>query len=466
VLARIPPQAISSPGLTPGDERRPAKYMAADKCQNENCRVRFPLFDQNDIIVYTHNGFPWGGKMHRMIKILFFFVLCPIILYSQTIEVNQPAEGSVFCNTDAILITWAKTGSQGNAVKISLYDEPRWPDAKPRLAITSAAQNNGFYLAPAGTFKNLPARDYKIVIKVKNEQVGGQSGTITIKDCLKSPQNIDVVSPHAGSAWKRGVQYNIEWNNQFTRNKKTTIQLVKHPGGQLIKDIATVHYLLVPTASSISQHPWTVPMDLGGSYRIKIFISDQTARGVSSVFNVPMETNTVTYYPPLSAENAEKYFNWRESKGPLDLFFPYPDPGPMKMRVGFANRQSNNGIYVHVVYRSLLNVDIDAYKNKGFLLKATLIFNIDNTYTVPAACSPGISLYIPEEKGNIFLMKISKHSDIKDVTVIVRDWLLDRKPNYGLLFVGPNELGQKNNDGCVSYSDEVRLELQFLQKAN
>jgi hypothetical protein len=405
--------------------------------------------------------------MNRLKKILFFFILGSTLLCSQTIKVNQPAEGSVFCNQDSIIISWTKTGPQGDTVKITLYDDPRWPGTQPRLTITSATQNNGFYLAPAGTFKNLPTRNYKIVIKVKNEQVAGQSGTITIKDCLKSPQNIDVISPDTGYAWKRGEKYNIEWNNQFTRNKKTTIQLLRHPGRQVIREIATFNYLMIPGASSISRHSWTVPMDLGGSYQIRIFTTDQTARGISGVFNVPIETKTVTYYPTVTTENAEKYFNWREygaSLSDLSVIFPFPNPGPRKMRIGFKNWVSKSGNHVHVLYRSLLNIDIDAYKNKGFLLKATLIFNINNTFSVPAACPPGILLYIPEEKGNIWFIKLSKHSDIKDVTWIVRDWLLNRKPNYGLLFVGPNELAQKNNDWCVSYSDEVRLELQFLQK--
>ena len=230
--------------------------------------------------------------------------------------------------------------------------------------------------------------------------------------------------------------------------------------------------------STVSAYSWTIPHDVykwPGNFTIKISTLDGNAAGIGTMFHISRATQNKVYTIPVNIVNKCR---WHEHDSRSSGMFgsgkkfvsppgEFQDPGPGKMRIGFQNYYDSGEYHKHYIYRSFLGANIDAYKGKGLLLKATLKYNFTNNLSSPAALGP-FSLYYLNQPWNgsyehLFTVGADINSSTTNVTAIVKDWLLGTQPNHGMVMVGPNEQMQNNNAHCISISSPVTLELEFLE---
>jgi hypothetical protein len=273
-----------------------------------------------------------------------------------------------------------------------------------------------------------------------------------------------------------GSTQQIKWKNAFTKKKKIKIELYNYNGTKLVRHIATIMHTNV--TSTVSSYNWTIPHDVykwPGNYTVKISREDGNASGISKMFHISRQTETKVYTVTVNTVNKCR---WHEHDSRSSGMFgsgkkfvsppgEYPDPGPNKMRVGFQNYYDSSEYHKHYIYRSFLGMNVNAYKGKGLLLKATLKYNFSNNLSQPAALGPSL-VHILNQAWNgtyehLFNISADPHSSATNITSIVQDWLSGARPNHGLVMVGPNEQMQNNNDFCISISSPVTLELEFLE---
>ena len=409
----------------------------------------------------------------KVVFLFFIFMLIGLgLVYSQTITVTNPAAGIVWCKGQSYNITWTKTGTMPNFVKIWLRNPA---STQTILEISAKTDNDGSFSWPVpGTIAN---GNYRIRVVTGGGTIWGDSPVFTIKKCklVFRFYYITVTEPHAGAYWDGGETHNIEWETNYKSQLK--IQLYDYNGKNLIRDITSLR-TFPTTAPDKYYFPWPIPTDISpGNYTIRVSNQTDTVKGLSKKFFIRQKLVTKTYYVPVTTVNKCR---WHEHDSRTDYpiigkefvssIGEYPDPGAGKMRVGFQNHYHSSDYHKHYIYRSFLGVNVDPYKvGKGFFLKATLQYVPTPHISQPAAMG-GLRLFYLDEVWNgtwehLFNIKANILSSSTDVTQIVRDWLLGTSPNYGFLMVGPNEMMQNNSDYCIYTTTKVTLKLEFLQQA-
>ena len=417
--------------------------------------------------------------MRTLSVLLLIAIIATIPAFSQTITVHRPNAADVWQTGETYDITWIKPGVTDPLVKITLWAPGQ---TTPAWVIASAAPNNGIFKwtipHTIGTGK------YRVKVKVKEKNIGDLSDIFTIKRVFKIVKNppkvkgvINITAPTTGTDWVTGSTQQIKWKNTFTKNKSIKIDLYNYNGKKLERHLATTSSAIA-LPGDISAYNWTIPHDVfkwPGNYTIKISRVDGNAAGTSKMFHISRKTETKVYTVTVNTVNKCK---WHEHDSRSSGMFgggkkfvsppgEYPDPGAGKMRVGYQNYYDSGEYHKHYIYRSFLGMNVDAYKGKGLLLKATLKYNFSNNLSSPAALGQS-SIYVLNQVWNgtyeqLFTISADPHSNPTNITAIVQDWLLGKRTNYGLVMVGPNEQMQNNNDFCISISSPVTLELEFLE---
>ncbi len=113
--------------------------------------------------------------MKRSLSGILFLALCVAAVSAQTITVTKPAAGETLTVGHGYTIMWTKTGSMGSQVKITLRTAATLAEV---MVIVDAAPNSGSFAWQMPG--DVPVGSYKIRVRVKNEEVKGESGAFTI----------------------------------------------------------------------------------------------------------------------------------------------------------------------------------------------------------------------------------------------------------------------------------------------
>ena len=160
--------------------------------------------------------------------------------------------------------------------------------------------------------------------------------------------------------------------------------------------------------------------------------------------------------------------------------------------VGYTNDWESSGLnhrYLGFAYRGYVFFDRNALPSKGLVLDAALHFNAPSTviwqgdtasnenasaaskfYVLTKEFSGFYSegdLHVgdlPHYTGTTINASYDQSSQLViDVTMIVRDIVLDKRPNYGFMLVGLNESFSHNNDQFMSTYEAPVLVIRVLE---
>jgi hypothetical protein len=191
-----------------------------------------------------------------------FSIITPAIM------VTSPAAGSVWLKGTSRAITWNKTGTQDDQVKIQLFK-----GTALALNIAAAAANSGtFDWAIPATLAN--AANYNVRITTLDGKVKGASKNFTTASGL-----LHVTSPASGARWQRGQSHTITWSGEGTLNASVKIQLFK--GTALLSTLAA-------TTANDGSFEWTIPASqaAAANYKVRIISLGSQVRGDSALFAI------------------------------------------------------------------------------------------------------------------------------------------------------------------------------------
>ena len=311
---------------------------------------------------------------------------------------------------------------------------------------------------------------------------------------------LTVISPKAGDKWKEGEIQFIKWHSKA--QKPYRIELYSHDGSKKVRDIYKPPVVLNNPEGNYS-YKWTIPSDFvetPGNYTIKVTMGDSSAFSPMFQISKRIKTGVYKFEPKISNYGRKKSrtFNLLPKFEEMGSGVrPVPEG---KMRVGFNNNYKRSGLfgadkeYEGRIYRGVLFFDISPLVEKhwGMLLKATIYLNIADTKwavgTVASnewlSCAAGyyemkvpwagfvatpadLLSNIPRYQGTTSLVKYDGvRSIVINATSVVRDWIKGTRQNLGLMFVGPDESFQENNDHCISLFDNIFLRVEFLEQEN
>jgi len=192
-------------------------------------------------------------------KRLFLFVLSLALAATAsaaTITVTKPYDypSEPYCTGKSYPITWTKSGTMSDTVKITLRNEASTAEI---AVIADPAPNSGSYqwTIPTG----LGDGKYVVRVKAKGVDVHGDSQASTIVTCPA----IKITSPHEGETWQETTTHTITWDVVGILQNGSKIEL---------RDASM--NLARPIADSIGNqggYAWPVPGNLTiGTYYIKI----------------------------------------------------------------------------------------------------------------------------------------------------------------------------------------------------
>ena len=431
------------------------------------------------IIVF---GFILGGKVH-----------------AASLTILSPNGGEEWMLGTSQDIRWDASGfSQNEQLTVYLNKDSQRKIIAQNLPMTQGVLNWKVGELLIGTAE--AGDGYKV-------EVEGEGGSI--KDDSDQPFTIlwkpvvfklrlTVSSPQEGDKWKEGETQFIKW--QSKAKKPYRIELYSHDGSKKVKDIYKPPVVLYDPDGNYS-YPWTIPIDFvetPGNYTIKVTMGDSSALSPKVHISKSMKKSKYKFDPIISnyAHVKSHKFNLLPE---LDEMGKGVSPVPEgKMRVGFSNDYKESGPfgvedeYVGRIYRGVLFFDISTLVGKrGILLDATIYLNIANTQwavgTVASnewlSCAAGyyemnapwtgfatpaeLLSTIPRHQGTTSLVKYDGVRSIAiSATSLVRDWIKGTRQNHGLMFVGPDETFQENNDHCFSLFDNIFLSVEFLEQEN
>jgi hypothetical protein len=178
------------------------------------------------------------------------------VVSAQTITVTKPYDfpSEPYCTGKTYPITWTKSGTMPDTVKITLRNEASTAEV---LVIADPAPNNGTYqwTIPA----SLADGKYVVRVKAKGAAVYGDSQASTMVTCPA----IRITSPHEGETWQETITYTITWDVIGTLQNGSKIELLD-ASGKVARPIAD-------HIGNQGGYAWPVPGNLTfGTYYLKI----------------------------------------------------------------------------------------------------------------------------------------------------------------------------------------------------
>jgi len=194
--------------------------------------------------------------MKKFAGILVLFILMIGLASAATITVTQPTEiqGEPKFTGTSHPITWTKTGTMPDTVKITLRNEASTAEI---AVIADPAPNSGTYqwTIPA----SIADGKYVVRVKAKGVNVLGDSQAFTIV----TEGKITITSPHEGETWEETTSQVITWTKKGSLANTVKIDLLDS-NYKVAWSIAAQ----VPNSGSF---PWTVPGDITiGNYKVQV----------------------------------------------------------------------------------------------------------------------------------------------------------------------------------------------------
>jgi hypothetical protein len=404
---------------------------------------------------------------------------------AQSLMVKMPNGGENYPLNETRPITWNSDKVNGNVVILLINkktnesftiegaynSKPEWPYNWKVGKVTGGKQ------VP-------PGNDYVIRIQTIDGKVVDESDkTFSISTTMK----IKITNPTGLNVWSLKSQRLITWENPG--NLSGNVKLVLKPKGSgaavMIKENLPVGNLKYSWVVGDNQNGVQVAP---GKYSIIIMTMDTQYADATDWFSIT-GPGSYSLIPEIYNFWWYSYYRWRnpvcgaslDSKG-----LAPEESAAASMRVGFENSYDKKFCekrYVGHAFRGFLKFDLSQVKGK--LVKAKLLLtrkstkrSEGNSASNAGSCAGSISIMdepisgfsakahlydkIPQSKGTTANVKYDGAKNIEiDVTSVVQEWLDGKKPNYGFMFIGPNESYNRNNDCCVTIYNPIVLSIEM-----
>lgn len=360
--------------------------------------------------------------------------------------------------------------------------------------------------------------EYKIKVRWKGDPEWKESHTFKISSgtsflpvnkqrfSISHPEyhfTLAVENPTNGSNWKEGTLQTIRWKlpkkDLITGYK---IELYNYNGSKFIKTVTEKKIILPFHAKPKANHSysWNIPggiYEFPGNYKIKIMCGRskdgyKKYTGFSKTFHIEkaLKTVKVNIYPSIGNPLHRRY-KYRHVPAALDRYGRGEIFAPSgTMRVGFQNHYEESGIgginykYEGYLYRGILYFDLKEFTGRqGILLKATLHMKKHSTQrtilkkvgfaSIYEATNTGYcakSLYLMNASWTgfntpaMYLKEVPKQDEVElNVTGAVNSWLHGSSPNHGFEVAGINESLSENNEKCITFYQDIYLQIEFLE---
>jgi hypothetical protein len=195
--------------------------------------------------------------MKKKVVFLFFILIGLGLVYSQTITVTNPTAGKVWCKGQPYTITWTRTGTMPNLVKIWLRNPA---STQTILEISAQTENDGSFSWPVpGTIAN---GNYRIRVVTGAGAIWGDSGIFEITNCAQG--SITVSKPTANDVWCKGKTHSIQWTKSGQLPNTVRIVLLDEPGTASVQ-------VIDPGTANNGSYDWKIPDSIAnGKYRIRV----------------------------------------------------------------------------------------------------------------------------------------------------------------------------------------------------
>jgi len=204
---------------------------------------KFKIFEINRIFFYIKNG---RETIKKTILFIFAFAFFFGFISSQTITVTSPHTGDTWYKGQTYIITWTKTGTMGNFVKIKLRNST---STAVVLDIISHIPNNGSYSWKIPT--SVAPGNYVIRVRTMDNAVYGDSTVFTIADPPVIETSITVTSPNGGETWYCGKTYPIEWVSKGCGDR---VEIHVISGTEIVRTLKKSH----PNVEGFNRYSWTI----------------------------------------------------------------------------------------------------------------------------------------------------------------------------------------------------------------
>jgi C1A family cysteine protease len=184
------------------------------------------------------------------------------------ITVTDPSAGARWLRGTTQTITWTKSGTQADFVKIQLFQgTTRVSD----ITLSTGHDGSFDWAIPA----NLTLRtNYTIRITTTDGKVRGTSANFAVVK-----PSLTVTAPAANAIWTRGTTRAILWTKNGAQNDFVRIQLIRY--GVLVREISA------STANS-GNFDWAIPTSVpkNSGYKIRIKTIDNLVKDDSGLFTL------------------------------------------------------------------------------------------------------------------------------------------------------------------------------------
>ncbi len=211
----------------------------------------------------------------RVLMIFLIAVFMIAFSYAQSITVTNPHSGSTWYKGNTYNITWTKSGSMDNNVKITLYK----PDHTTlQMIIVRPTANDGIFSWVVSN--SIPDGQYIVRVKTMDNAVYDDSVVFNIATPAPTGGTITVTDPHSGDCWKKGSSHTITWTKSGSMNDSVKITLYK-------TDLTTLQTIIVNPTANDGAYTWVVPNSIPeGSYVVRVKTVDNTVYDDSDIFSI------------------------------------------------------------------------------------------------------------------------------------------------------------------------------------
>lgn len=404
---------------------------------------------------------------------------------AQSLTVKMPNGGENYPLNETRPITWS-SDKLTTAIKIILIDKktnkifgiedsynikPEWPYNWKVGKVTSGGP------VP-------PGNDYVIRLQTKDGKVVDESDKTF---SISTAEKLKITNPTGLNLWSLKSTRLITWENpgNLSGNVKLVLMPKGSANGYMIAENLPVGNLKYPWVVGDNKYGGQVAP---GKYSIVIMTMDTKYVNLTNWFSITAPTS-YSLIPEIYNGWWYSHYRWENPfcGASLDTKGNAPeDVAPASMRVGFENFYDSGFCEKHYLghaFRGFLKFDLSQVKGK--LVKAKLLLTKKSTKrwegesASNGGCCAG-SIYImdapisgfdakahlydqiPQYKGTTAKVKYDGGKNMEiDVTSIVQEWLDGKKPNYGFMFIGPNESYNHNNDCCVTIINPIVLSIEM-----
>ncbi len=251
--------------------------------------------------------------MKKMIFITVLLIFGSFVICGQSITVSSPSGEDSWVIGSSHNLTWTKSGTMNENVKIRLYNET---GVERIIGITDRTANNGIFrdwIIP----DSVPAGRYVIRVKTVDNLVYDDSEPFHIVESTVPTGRLEVTLPNSSTViYTTRYWISVLWNKYGELDDNVSIEVF--PEGS-----STGSTLIVASTPIDSDYHWMSPGSIGvGRYYVRVRTVDGTVYGDSEVFEVvepaplpPTGSMTITS-PDSSASwdvNTSRQIVWRVS---------------------------------------------------------------------------------------------------------------------------------------------------------